>query len=502
MHLSGAPRDEDCARPACGTAFPDLPGGEVDAATAAAVARMLWVVALSTARDGGQAATPPVARWACVPAGSAAAVVAACSGPAPDFSDPFLASVEGGTVDALECAEFASEAALVAAVAESLPFLLSEGAPAAVLVIYSLLLTRGVDRAAREMREDPSAPTFVFEDGCSEQALLHLALTGRACNHVDDSHWAGWTGRPLVGFLTSAPGFTPGECFRRPSLPVFVLQAGGHYTAVWSHDAAAAAVEDTPPARGPAPAAASAEAAAEAAAGGGATPDGAAEAAAKSGAGAADPAPGATSAWEASPPVFRFWHCNGLHPPGAGGRPARVARFDLGMYGPLAPPAGAAADPAAEAAEAAEAAAEAAESEREASNRARKVRRVLQHRPVRGGTREAGPFEFLVVCDKGGSMEASGLDLPPYWPARWYCRDCTLRGDWAGYNAEEAMECGACWKPAAVCGWAHWLGEAQLPRDSLLTWRRAHAPEALQVMRVRWPRAEAVWHGPPPALFG
>ena len=134
---------------------------------------------------------------------------------------------------------------------------------------------------------------------------------------------------------------------------------------------------------------------------------------------------------------------------------------------------------------------------------ARKIKRILQHRIASGGDKEAGPFEFLVVCEKDGSMESSSLDLPPYWPARWYCRDCTLRGDWGGYNLADATECKACGKPAKECGWAHWLTVDELPTSFRVDWESSHAPPALQIVRVRWPSARVSrWEGPPPSLFG
>ena len=559
----------------------------------------------------------PQATWVTVAADFAAAVASACSVDSDaDFEDPFeasaLAAAPSASVPCLRTETFESEAALAEAVGASAAALTEPGSPAVVCLLMSLLLTRGVEATAKEARLDPMLATLVYRDGCSEQALLNLCLTGRAVNDVAAQHWVDWTGSPLIGFLTDADGVHAADCFQFPTLPIFVLNSGGHYTTVFSPSPAAAAVDKTPPsppppssgggkepkasaasragggnararagsadasvdAAGAALAAAETAAMLEAALG----PEGAAEAlslagllpssesrpnhpssagttgsgstggvlddardksagspkaqpgaggggeagtpgrasaaaAASSDAGAAASAsPGAadgdaasaardaTSAaaaqansWRLDPPVFAFFHLNGLRPLHADGKATRESTFRLALFGEFAPSGRAGGKPPKGVPSPAG---------QQADNKARKIKRILQHRVAPGGSKEGGPFEFLVVCEANGSMEGTGADVPPYWPARWYCRDCTLKGEWGAYNAAEALECVLCSKPARECGWAHWLSESQLPKGMLKDWRRSHAPAALKVLRTRWPRADAEWEGPPPALFG
>ena len=59
---------------------------------------------------------------------------------------------------------------------------------------------------------------------------------------------------------------------------------------------------------------------------------------------------------------------------------------------------------------------------------------MLDRRPVAGGDRDAGPFEYLVVCAADGSMEG-GHVLPS---ERWRCRNCYLQVPpvWEAFNEE------------------------------------------------------------------
>jgi hypothetical protein len=58
-------------------------------------------------------------------------------------------------------------------------------------------------------------------------------------------------------------------------------------------------------------------------------------------------------------------------------------------------------------------------------NAARKIQQVLQHRPLNAlASKDEGPFEYLVVCDRNGSMEGRAR---PRAPGKWRCRDCHLQ---------------------------------------------------------------------------
>lgn len=577
----------------------------------------------ASAGEGSAAEGAPQAVWVSVAAAASAAVSSACSvASADDFVDPFeaaaLDAAPSGSVPCLQTETFESEAALAEAVRASSSALSAPGSPAVVCLLMSLLLTRGVHATAKEARVDPMLASLIYRDGCSEQALLNLCLTGRAVNDVAAQHWVDWTGSPLIGFLTDADGFHVADCFQLPTLPIFVLNSGGHYTTAFCPNPAAAAVDKTPPpppqarprgrkgakggdaqpsgdhctrpragsaeadidATSAAVAAAETAAMLEAALG----PEGAAEALSLAGMlapakspqgtnaeepGAAPPAlasggavggpasdakvmpaegasstgdaaalgsaaaaasgkvagtapaetgadsaagvavatdadadgvtasaaasEAAATAWRLDPPIFTFLHLNGLRPLHADGNATRESSFRLALFGEFSPSTRAGGKPPKGVASPAG---------QQADNKARKIKKILQHRVAPGGSKEGGPFEFLVVCEAKGSMEDTGADVPPYWPARWYCRDCTLKGEWGAYNAAEALECVLCSRPARECGWAHWLSEDQLPKGMLKDWHRSHAPAALKVMRVRWPRADAEWDGAPPALFG
>ena len=48
----------------------------------------------------------------------------------------------------------------------------------------------------------------------------------------------------------------------------------------------------------------------------------------------------------------------------------------------------------------------------------------------------------------------------------------------------------------------HWVSRAMLPEHEGRDWDRLHAPPILQLLRTRWPRADAAFPGQPPALWG
>lgn len=202
------------------------------------------------------------------------------------------------------------------------------------------------------------------------------------------------------------------------------------------------------------------------------------------------------------PHRFRFWHYNGLRPPRVVSIPqVRISSFQGALLGDWQPPRGT------DSGDSSTLVDDPEEVDAETANKARKIKKILQHRVVSGGTKDGGPFELCIVCEKEGSMEPpqSGLELPPFWPARWYCRDCmsAKTPNYAGYNEEGAVECRACLRPAKECGWAHWVSLDQLPRATRDSWLRDHAPASLHVLRVRWPRAIADWEGrAPPPMFG
>eukprot|EP00048_Salpingoeca_helianthica_P023451 m.24419 g.24419 ORF g.24419 m.24419 type:complete len:815 (+) comp8687_c0_seq1:117-2561(+) len=193
----------------------------------------------------------------------------------------------------------------------------------------------------------------------------------------------------------------------------------------------------------------------------------------------APPLPAGASAATIVLPSIVFWHYNGLHPPGCGNRPVRVTSFLAHLGGNSASEGEGAA---------------AADAEEE--NKARKIKVVLDRR-VRAGAED----EYLVVCEKDGSME--GVSAPP--AGRWRCRDCYLQTPpvWNAYNDEASDVCCACNQPIAVCGFCHVLPRSQIPSALLAAWDRAHAPPIVQALRRAWAKADIELHeATPPSLWG
>ena len=76
----------------------------------------------------------------------------------------------------------------------------------------------------------------------------------------------------------------------------------------------------------------------------------------------------------------------------------------------------------------------------EAENRARRIKRILDFRPVGAGTKAEGPWVYNVVCFADGSMEHYTADTRAN--GKWRCRNCYLRSPpvWAAFN-EQACAC-------------------------------------------------------------
>eukprot|EP00049_Salpingoeca_infusionum_P013068 m.244131 g.244131 ORF g.244131 m.244131 type:complete len:651 (+) comp15351_c0_seq3:3786-5738(+) len=103
-----------------------------------------------------------------------------------------------------------------------------------VLLLYSLVLTRGAD----SVRAEFSGTTSLIDvDGFCDQCLVNMLLTGIARYGVDDDTWADWEGMTQVGFLTAQEEYQINPKFLNPAYPVWVLHGGGHYTVVFSSHA-------------------------------------------------------------------------------------------------------------------------------------------------------------------------------------------------------------------------------------------------------------------------
>ncbi len=385
------------------------------------------------------------------------------------------------------------------------------------LLVYAAVLTRGVANCREDTSRDRMFSTMVYGDGTSEQALLNLLLCGVARNDVDDATWCDVTLRPPIGFLTCSDGTTVCNMWKRPKHSVWVTHGGNHYTVLRSCTAGMTDVSDTR-SSGSAHAADSTEAKAQEQADVGMDPPmgGSSDPSPSSGSAAGGDAAGGSRSGEAGgsddtvveSPVFAVEHFNGLHPPHSGELATRLARFRVALWGSWGTP------PSSGLSEAPSKTAE-EEAQTKAAAEALHVKKILTARVVQGGSKDSGPWEFLVVCKARGRLEqdllTSGPDggpitAPPY-PGRWYCRDCMLpkAPNYAGYNLEGAVHCAGCSKHIAECGHAHWIHERDMPQNKVQDWKRNNAPLILQVLRTRWPALAADWSlcdGVAPSMFG
>ncbi|XP_043284710.1 inactive ubiquitin carboxyl-terminal hydrolase MINDY-4B isoform X2 [Venturia canescens] len=119
-----------------------------------------------------------------------------------------------------------------------------EGGPGAILLLYSILLSRGLSNVRSDMED---AKTSIL-GGCPEEGpltIVMLALTGRASSHLhngvihvgDENTYAipqwGVLVRSEIGFLIQdgegQANKIPGSRLKTPSLPIWVTLCLGHY---------------------------------------------------------------------------------------------------------------------------------------------------------------------------------------------------------------------------------------------------------------------------------
>lgn len=125
-------------------------------------------------------------------------------------------------------------------------------APGVAMLLYSLLLTRGI---AMVQRDADFPATLIAPNGYCAQELVNLLLFGRAHSNVFDGEQTvggdagtaegcrlrGTPKRSPVGFLTlferqGEPGslLQVGSHLKRPGCAVFVLQSESHYSVLWA----------------------------------------------------------------------------------------------------------------------------------------------------------------------------------------------------------------------------------------------------------------------------
>ncbi|XP_020288126.1 protein FAM188B2 isoform X2 [Pseudomyrmex gracilis] len=151
---------------------------------------------------------------------------------------------QDGLTETLHLFEFNSLEDLEIFVKRYLYLFHDEGGPGAVLLLYSMVLSRGFSKVQNDL-EDPKASIL---GGCSEEGPIGVVifiLTGRASPHVhngvvhvgDENTYAvpqwGVLLRSEVGFLIHEGdgniGKQPGSRLKTPSLPIWVTLCLGHH---------------------------------------------------------------------------------------------------------------------------------------------------------------------------------------------------------------------------------------------------------------------------------
>jgi hypothetical protein len=110
-----------------------------------------------------------------------------------------------------------------------------------VALLRSLVMTRGVERVAAELRgagelclvAGDSEAKLTGQTGFCTESLLMLCVTGCADNTLDPSPPP--RSPPQIGITAERglPGFFVGPWLRAPDRPVWVLRWGAHYSCVW-----------------------------------------------------------------------------------------------------------------------------------------------------------------------------------------------------------------------------------------------------------------------------
>ena len=126
-----------------------------------------------------------------------------------------------------------------------------EAPQGAVLILYSALLSRGLERFGRE-RDDGSEALLHPHFGHCAQEVLNLLLVGRGVSNVFDGDrdlggmiMRGVSERPPVGLLSELEALRyveVGALCKRPSFPIWIVASESHYSVLF---ALAGSVQDT-----------------------------------------------------------------------------------------------------------------------------------------------------------------------------------------------------------------------------------------------------------------
>ncbi|CBZ51592.1 F2J6.5 protein, related [Neospora caninum Liverpool] len=135
--------------------------------------------------------------------------------------------------------------------------LLLQDAAAVLSFLFSVVLTRGVDKVLADA-DTPDQPLLGVYGHCNQE-LVNLLLLGAGTSNVWDGDkklgtdretgaetvLGGVRKRPIVGFLTEMEALRyceVGDRYKHPHYPLWVLGSGNHYTTLFCRDLLAAAL--------------------------------------------------------------------------------------------------------------------------------------------------------------------------------------------------------------------------------------------------------------------
>lgn len=121
----------------------------------------------------------------------------------------------------------------------------SQGCQGVILLVYSVILTRGISNIQNDM--DLEGNTLINEHGYACQELINLMLVGEARSNVHDGDrdlgdglvLKGVNKRSDVGFLTFFEAFgyfSVGENLKSPKVPIWIVCSESHYSVMFSVD--------------------------------------------------------------------------------------------------------------------------------------------------------------------------------------------------------------------------------------------------------------------------
>ncbi|KAK4294748.1 hypothetical protein Pmani_032645 [Petrolisthes manimaculis] len=192
-------------------------------------------------------------------AGQGQKAILATPGPFPSFTETGTGQwTRDGLTENLIIGEYATPGLLQEAMTRLLPALTSESGPGCVILLYSLILTRGITNIHTDM--DPGGGHLINAHGYSSQEIVNLFLVGRAATNTFDGertigsdHSAdtmvlkGITTRAEIGMLSLFEHYDcykVGSYLKTPQYPVWVVCCESHYSCLFSRDTTA--TSDTP----------------------------------------------------------------------------------------------------------------------------------------------------------------------------------------------------------------------------------------------------------------